>query len=872
MIPIRLSLRNFMCYRDTAEVLDLTGVHLACLAGENGAGKSALLEAMTWSLWGRARDRMMDDELISKGATEMEIDFHFGMGSEHYRVIRKRARKGNAGTTMLDVMVSESGEESSWKTISGATVRESQQRINQLLKLDYETFINSAFILQGRADEFTVKNPADRKRILADILGLAQYDRLEEAAKEESRERKARMNELEGAIRQVDVELLKRPSYEQNLEEVEAQLLDAQENLSTSRAELIELQAQVQALDHNRGRLKELQERQRNREGIMLTAKARLENNTTRKTELVALLARREEIEKGYAEWQRVQEEERRLNEALASMRRLENEQSALERQIDGEKIRLESTAANHREHIRKLGSNLASRGVLENQLAEVLDKLRKLEQLQVQYEDTRCQRENLDVRMQTLTRELTQAKDEGLQLRQKLDLIMSTHAESNGHVGCPLCGADLTADTLRRVQTSYEDDIKQKRLDYDRKNKELEGINKQIVAAERKLTQEREDLKPLEMHRQREANVRAKISGLDMDEQQLAREEAALVEVRMRLDEGDYAHEARTAMLALQARMRSLAYDEEAHHAVSRRVATMRAEQYDQLYHRLQNAERELASVEQYIEDDTLHLDAWTAERAVDAEEIGTLLPKLGQWEIVRQQHAEKVTEEKWLAGMVSEMGEKRGGLKRQIEHCDGLQEEKGRYTTEYNKAVEEKVAYDELAVAFGKKGIQAMIIENIIPEVEEEANKLLHRMTDGRMTVQFATQRDAKSSKNVIETLDINISDEIGTRAYEMYSGGEAFRVNLAVRIALSKLLARRAGTQLQTLVIDEGFGSQDGQGREKLVSAIHSIEGDFERILVITHIEELKDEFPVRITIVKTPTGSRILMGEGELASAA
>ncbi|HEX8219572.1 MAG TPA: SMC family ATPase [Chloroflexia bacterium] len=872
MIPIRLSLRNFMCYRDAAEVLDLTGVHLACLAGENGAGKSALLEAMTWALWGRARDRMMDDELISKGATEMEVDFHFGMGSEHYRVIRKRARKGNAGTTMLDVMVSDGGEESAWKTISGSTVRESQHRITQLLKLDYETFINSAFILQGRADEFTVKNPADRKRILADILGLSQYDRLEEAAKEESRERKARMNELEGTIKQIDAQLLVRPDAEKQLVEVEAQLIDAQESLSTSRAELVELHAQVQSLDHNRGRLRELQERQRSREGMMLTAKARLENNTARKTELVALIARRGEIEQGYAGWQRAQEEERRLNDALATMRRMENEQSTLERQIDGEKIRLESTAANHRDKIRELGSRLAARGVLESQLSEVLDKLRRLEQLQAQYEDTRCQRENFDVRMQTLTRELTQCKDEGLQLRQKLDLIMSTHAESNGHAGCPLCGSDLTADALRRVQTSYEDDIKQKRQEYDRKNKELEGINKQIIATERKLAQEREELKPLEMHRQREANVRAKISGLDMDEQQLAKEEAALVQVRMRLDEGDYAHDAREALLALQARMRSLAYDEEAHRAVTRRVAEMRGQQYDQLYHKLQNVERELASVEQFIEDDTLHLDAWTAERAVDAEEIGTLLPKLGQWEIVKQQHAEKVEEEKWLANMVSELGEARGGLKKQIEHCEQQQEEKVRYTLEYNRAAEEKAAYDELATAFGKKGIQAMIIENIIPEVEEEANKLLHRMTDGRMTVQFATQRDAKSSKSVIETLDINISDEVGTRAYEMYSGGEAFRVNLAVRIALSKLLARRAGTQLQTLVIDEGFGSQDGQGREKLVGAIRSIQGDFERILVITHIEELKDEFPVRINIIKTPSGSHIMMHEGELASAA
>ena len=152
-------------------------------------------------------------------------------------------------------------------------------------------------------------------------------------------------------------------------------------------------------------------------------------------------------------------------------------------------------------------------------------------------------------------------------------------------------------------------------------------------------------------------------------------------------------------------------------------------------------------------------------------------------------------------------------------------------------------------------------MIIENVIPEIEEEANSLLGRMTDGRMSVQFITQRDAKSTKSVIETLEINISDERGMRAYELYSGGEAYRVDFAVRIALSKLLARRAGTQLQMLVIDEGFGTQDGQGREKLVGAIRSIQDDFEKILVVTHIEELKGEFPVRIDVEKKDTGSRI-----------
>ena len=95
------------------------------------------------------------------------------------------------------------------------------------------------------------------------------------------------------------------------------------------------------------------------------------------------------------------------------------------------------------------------------------------------------------------------------------------------------------------------------------------------------------------------------------------------------------------------------------------------------------------------------------------------------------------------------------------------------------------------------------------------------------------------------------------------ETFSGGEAMRINFALRIALSKLLARRAGAQLRTLVIDEGFGSQDEQGRERLMEAVNSVQDDFDLILVITHLDELKDRFPVRIEITKVPGGSQIEM---------
>ena len=166
-------------------------------------------------------------------------------------------------------------------------------------------------------------------------------------------------------------------------------------------------------------------------------------------------------------------------------------------------------------------------------------------------------------------------------------------------------------------------------------------------------------------------------------------------------------------------------------------------------------------------------------------------------------------------------------------------------------------------LETAFGKNGVPALLIEQALPQIEEKANELLDRLSDGNMSVRFVTQAEYKDRKrdDLKETLEIQISDAAGNRNYEMYSGGEAFRVNFAIRLALSEILAQRKGARLQTLVIDEGFGSQDTQGRQRLIEAINLVRPDFEKILVITHLDELKDAFPTRIEVEKTERGSTI-----------
>jgi exonuclease SbcC len=202
-------------------------------------------------------------------------------------------------------------------------------------------------------------------------------------------------------------------------------------------------------------------------------------------------------------------------------------------------------------------------------------------------------------------------------------------------------------------------------------------------------------------------------------------------------------------------------------------------------------------------------------------------------------------------------------GAARQKVNVLDDLRSRKKRFDNEREELASQIGNFKMLERAFGKDGVPALLIEQALPEIESKANEILDRLSNGAMSVRFITQRGYKDNKrdDLKETLDIQISDGAGLRDYEMFSGGEVFRVNFAVRLALSEILARRTGARLQTLVIDEGFGSQDNQGRQRLIEAINSVQGDFAKILVITHLEELKEAFPNRIVVEKTARGSML-----------
>lgn len=207
-------------------------------------------------------------------------------------------------------------------------------------------------------------------------------------------------------------------------------------------------------------------------------------------------------------------------------------------------------------------------------------------------------------------------------------------------------------------------------------------------------------------------------------------------------------------------------------------------------------------------------------------------------------------------------------GRLQQQQQQLEQLKTQSLKLKGDLQSAQRQYRIYQELSQAFGKNGIQALMIENALPQLEAETNQILSRLSANQLHVQFVTQRAGKGSKSatksgakLIDTLDILIADARGTRPYETYSGGEAFRVNFAIRLALARLLAHRSGMALQMLIVDEGFGTQDAEGCDRLIAAINAIAPDFACILTVTHVPHFKEAFQSRIEVYKTENGSQL-----------
>ncbi|KJH72302.1 exonuclease subunit SbcC [Aliterella atlantica] len=1004
MIPVQLILKNFLSYQDAT--LDFNGLHTACICGSNGAGKSSLLEAITWAIWGESR-ASTEDDVIQTGAKEVRVDFTFSSNDHNYRVIRTRYRGQSSG---LEFQVA---TPSGFKALTEKGLRATQQAILDHIKLDYDTFINSAYLRQGRADEFMLKRPTERKEILAELLKLNQYDDLEERAKDLSRSFKGQAEQLDRLLESIQGQLQQRSAIAQQrieLEEQVNQLQQAQayDNVKVQSLQVVQHQRQnwQQQLGFLRQQHQNLSQDSDRLEQEQAAANGQL-------AALRELLGQQKAITEGYSEYQRLQAQEEAFSakfqehtRATVEMQQLQQEKAQQINEIQRQLQHAEGQLAALQQQEQEIEQTLSKVAEVQSalaQLAEARQRLQQLDRLQLEVSPLLQQQTSLQMQLersqarilakieelQTSEQQLSsqqqrqphlqqavmevgvqidelekkrvyldRVREKGQERRHFLERLHAHQRDYEKQIGeleqkmqmlqnpdavCPLCDRPLDKHHWDRVVQKTQSQQQEVQDQFWVSRDQMAATDSEIQTLRQEYRQLLQEVAQYDALREQRGKLTEQLAVTDDTKERLKQIATEKQKLERSLSSGDHAADKQAQLQQVQQQLRSLNYSEQ-DHALARseierwRWAEIRQAQIKdaqkrqaQIAARKPEIQAQIAELQAKIDQQDRNspcaiaiatLESHIQEIGYNLEQHNALRSALRQsqaWQLRHQQlisaqqqypelqqrvgelnkaKEERLTEKQLLAAQIESLVQQLerspdptaeiqnleqklafrrrelddllshlGMLQQQSAQLDALQIQSEQQQQQLQDIRQQHRIYQELAQAFGKNGIQALMIENVLPQLEAETNQLLARLSANQLHVQFVTQKAGRSGKaakknaKLIDTLEIVIADARGTRAYETYSGGEAFRINFAIRLALAKLLAQRSGASLQMLIVDEGFGTQDREGCDRLIAAINAIAPDFACILAVTHMPYFKEAFQARIEVHKTQTGSHL-----------
>ena len=720
MLPISLSVTNFLSYRDAAPTLHLEDVHVACLCGQNGHGKSALLDAVTWALWGQTGRARRTEQLLHHGQDEMRVELVFDVGSERYRVTRRYSRARRTPYSTLELAV-HTGD-GQFSPITGDTISATQAHLNRLINMDHETFVNSAFLVQGRADMFTMATPAQRKEVLAKVLGLGLYDRLEDRAKQHAGEIRSSLSAMAFAMDRLRERADRAGGIRASLEETESRLVAADAETHGLAERLERLRERAAQLERRQAEGAELAVRTAGIRARRAEAQAEAEELERRVAQWQGAVDRAAEIAAGFAALQRARAHRRSLSADAQTVMRLERELAPLKEAITQARAGLEGRIASQRLLEQDLSDQARAIPSIDRDVTELDARAAEMERQRAQATDAVAECQRLGLEAQALRQENERLSERGRETKTKLTLLDHPHADG---VACPLCASELGPDGIDRVRASYRQEIEDQRARYqeqetraralDRQAEEMgrpaEGAMRALEAERREIESERARRR---VQRGESADAAARLPGVV----------AARTEMERALTAGSYAAEQRTEADRLEAEIGRLAYDPDAVDAAERQERELECWEAE---HQALDAARAR------LEDDRSALErARTRSSDADAElgraerEAAVIEAELAGLPAVTEQRGE--AEHAWMAAGArrDRLQTERGSLRHQLDESQAAASELATLEGQRKAMSEEAAAYAELVLAFGKGGVQALLIEAVIPRLEDEANDL--------------------------------------------------------------------------------------------------------------------------------------------------
>lgn len=874
---LKLKARDFMSHGSTE--IDLAHVPAAVITGANGAGKSSLIDLIGWTLWGETRAGT--DDVVRLGQLQATGEVEFEAGGQRYRVARTRKLNGR-GTSTLEFEVADAACPSGWRSLAGANLRDTETRIAGVVGA-YDLACSTWLSRQGQADQFARATPSERRTIIGRLLGLEKWGVYRARSLELGRatERELDLHEPRRQALQAIIDTL--PGRTGDLESRRSGLAtaEAEERSAADAVAVAAAERNTRAAEH--ATIREAR--------AVLAAERQAERSAhdkvqAREAAVSALSDEIEALELVDGAW--TPEHEAALVKAReAEQAAVAAQDTAAERGAEqADKVRdAETAVACIREEI--AAESVAVRETWQAERSRLSDALMAAQARQADARDAH------QAAQHTVADALAKAREEWL--------VRKSEAQAN------VTAAERTEQVALQAVEAADRDAKVAERDAALLGQvpcggtgEFSGCQFLVRAAAAKqdapLLAEAA-AKARERHdaaQRSTAAARAELAGLpasapaiapatmlfDLENARIAAEDATFAATKASdalLAHGSVppsvapspalAARLADADRAVQAAVAAKSEAAEAWRQARDRVAALRADIAARESRRAKGRE-----VAQKIETARARLAAAQDELKREQADLLNAIEAVNARLAAAQEQRDLDAEIATLDIAVAERTRDRDAVTRRVADAASLVREAERLVAEAEKAVADmdallastadarRRAADLVTLAQAYQDVPQLIVETVIPDIEATANRLLAKVSQTGLSISIRTQRALKSDKErVAETLDLIVRDVVGERPYESYSGGERFRVDWALRVALAHVLSARAGLDLRTLVVDEGFGALDPAGIAGFASMLPATADLFGLCLVISHVPELAEAFPARLEVVKTAAGS-------------
>lgn len=846
--PRSIEVKNYRSY--TAATFDFEPVHMAMVNGPNGVGKSSLfMDALADCLYEQTRKEDIGG-WVRDGTKSGSITFTFGLGGQDYRVIRTRTKSGR-GTLALQRW---DADGQAWADESDTTMKLTQARIERLLGMDCTTFCSIALIRQDAYGLFLEAGSDQRMAVLSALLGLDIYGRMEDLAKAGATEQRRKLAAIRERSAILDETIQQKAGIESEDAELADQVADVEKFVKDLEADLREAEA-AEALRKEIARQADEKKRQAQEYRLQAADKA---------SEYLDLEKQHSEAEAAADGLEDAVKAAERVKAARELMQRFAPD---VERDKDLVKERSWTTSdlLNADQKVKRLESEkgwnelvLSKKGEISKakvELAEIAamkekvrQRLSDMEKATAAYQrakaacDAYLQEAKSDIRVREA--EIKRARDEASRLDDS---------------GCPvpetatckfLASAVDCKQMLPGMIESLEDAKKKHRERYD----ELKAAVDQAKAAIDEIGDPLDELSDLERREQELRSIASK-------EAEVAAAEASVEKIEASIKEAKEAADKAVAHIEeIDAEREKLTQSVTAYQEAEGDVASFSglADTLAECQAGASKAEA-LAPQIRKLKAEVEELRGKSEQALREAEEIAARVP--GGGNVVDRIRANIEAQRRSLTDLAT----RRGQLKAKLEDIAEAETKSSELRREAEAVGVVLSDYTTLAQAFGLDGIQYMIVRGVVPEIMHRSNEILAAMTGGRMAVDIRTEREQKSTKQVVNSLEVWINTITGgNRPYLSHSGGEKVKIALAVTLGLADVKARRAGVQLGMLFIDEP-PFLDADGTEAYADALAAMasRNPNMRILAISHDPTMKARFVQNIVVTGGEDGSTVTM---------